>query len=64
MKEKSVIEVKLGIVTGSVALLPIGSGLTSLVLRFRVIGVGIKRSRIRKKKIIFENMIVDFVTDL
>ena len=55
---------KSGMVTGSIVLLvlDIGLGLTTPVSRLRVIGVGIKRIRIRKKKSIFENMNFDFVT--
>ena len=57
-------EEKSGMVTGSTVLLvlDIGLGLTTPVSRLRVIDVGIKRIRIRKKKSIFENMSFDFVT--
>ena len=70
---KKFTEVKSDMVTGRVLrvcvldigrVLDIGLGLTTPVSRSRVIGVGIKRMRNRKKKSIFENMIFDFVTDL
>ena len=63
---KKFTEVKSDMVTGSVLLrvLDIGLGLTTPVIKSRVNGVGIKRIKKRKKRIIFENMIFDFVTKL
>ena len=64
---KKFTEVKSDMVTGRVLRVRvrnIGLGLTTPVIKLRVNGVGIKRTRIRKKRIIFENMIFDFVTDL